>query len=216
MSEMSKKEKEELESGQKEKDEKEEEEDKETTIKVGMLGDSAIGKTSLMIKYVQNKFQDNYLPTLGVNSMKKEIKMKKSKITFNLTDIGGDKEYIKMLPMVCDGADVILFMFDLSKKSTLANIKQWYQQARVLNKKALPFLIGTKYDLFATQSNDQKLATITLARNFAKAMKAALIFTSSSHSINVIKTFKVIIAKLYNISCGVERITQDSEPILEY
>lgn len=55
---------------------------------------------------------------------------------------------MKMLPLVCNEASVILFMFDLTRPATLNSVKEWYKQARQLNKKAAPFLIGTKYDLF--------------------------------------------------------------------
>ena len=53
-----------------------------------------------------------------------------------------------MLPLVCNDAVAILFMFDLTRKSTLNSIKEWYRQGRGFNKTAIPFLVGTKYDHF--------------------------------------------------------------------
>lgn len=47
-----------------------------------------------------------------------------------------------MLPLVCNDAVAILFMFDLSRKSTLNSIKEWYRQARGFNKTAIPFLVS--------------------------------------------------------------------------
>nr|CCA16533.1 septumpromoting GTPbinding protein 1 putative [Albugo laibachii Nc14] len=61
----------------------------------------------------------------------------------------GHREFISMLPLVCNDAVAILFMFDLSRKATLTSIKEWYRQVRSINKNAFPFLVGMKYDVFS-------------------------------------------------------------------
>jgi GTP-binding protein of the ras superfamily involved in termination of M-phase len=58
-------------------------------LKVGMIGDSQIGKTSLMIKYVEGVHDEDYIQTLGVNFMEKTIAIRKSEITFSIWDLGG-------------------------------------------------------------------------------------------------------------------------------
>lgn len=111
-----------------------------------------------------------------------------------------------MLPLVCNDAVAILFMFDLTRKSTLNSIKEWYRQGRGFNKTAIPFLVGTKYDHFVNfpredqeEISNQVFSMILShlswsfmliygqAKRFAKAMRASLIFSSTSHSINVQK-----------------------------
>jgi Gtp-binding protein of the ras superfamily involved in termination of M-phase len=119
-------------------------------IKVGMVGDSQIGKTSLMVKYVEGSFDEDYIQTLGtpplsapvricwrapgVNFMEKTISVRRTTITFSIWDLGGQREFVNMLPLVCNDAVAILFMFDLSRKSTLNSVKEWYRQARGFNK----------------------------------------------------------------------------------
>lgn len=167
-------------------------------IKVGMVGDSQIGKTSLMVKYVEGSFDEDYIqtlgmyslqgvcwsffmfPLLGVNFMEKTISVRRTTITFSIWDLGGQREFVNMLPLVCNDAVAILFMFDLSRKSTLNSVKEWYRQARGFNKvssympsaersyfhplillshimqTAIPFLIGTKFDQFATFPRDEQ------------------------------------------------------------
>jgi GTPase SAR1 family protein len=61
-----------------------------------------------------------------------------------------------MLPLVCNDAVAILFMFDLTRKSTLNSIKEWYRQGRGFNKTAIPFLVGTKYDTFVNFPIDEQ------------------------------------------------------------
>jgi GTP-binding protein of the ras superfamily involved in termination of M-phase len=181
-----------------------------------MIGDSQIGKTSLMVKYIEGSFNEDYIQTLGVNFMEKTISLKKTDITFSIWDLGGQQEYLHMLPLVCNDAIALIFMFDLSRPATLSSVKEWYKQARMLNKTATPFLVGTKYDYFATMSKEEKERITKQARKFAKAMKAPLIFCSASHSINVQKIFKIVLAKVFDLKCNVAKITGMGDPIIEY
>lgn len=125
-------------------------------LKVGMVGDSQIGKTSLMVKYVEGTFDEDYIQTLGewpiirvlglvlhsqlspsasgVNFMEKTISVRRTTITFSIWDLGGQREFVNMLPLVCNDAIALLFMFDLTRKSTLNSVKEWYRQARGFNK----------------------------------------------------------------------------------
>ena len=91
-----------------------------------------------------------------------------------------------------------------------------YKQARLLNKTATPFLIGTKYDYFSSLKAEDKADITSQARRFAKAMKAPLIFCSSSHAINIHKIFKVVLAKVFDLKCSVEQITKVGDPIIEF
>jgi GTP-binding protein of the ras superfamily involved in termination of M-phase len=176
-------------------------------IKVGMVGDAQIGKTSLMVKYVEGSWDEDYIQTLGecgskqfhpttvltweiiigVNFMEKTISIRNTEITFSIWDLGGQREFVNMLPLVCNDAVAILFMFDLTRKSTLNSIKEWYRQGRGFNKTAIPFLVGTKYDHFVNFPREDQEEISLQAKRFAKAMKASLIFSSTSHSINVQK-----------------------------
>lgn len=113
-----------------------------------MVGDAQIGKTSLMVKYVEGSWDEDYIQTLGVNFMEKTISIRNTEITFSIWDLGGQREFVNMLPLVCNDAVAILFMFDLTRKSTLNSIKEWYRQGRGFNKTAIPILVGTKYDHF--------------------------------------------------------------------
>ncbi|CAG8519845.1 2202_t:CDS:2 [Funneliformis caledonium] len=182
----------------------------------GMVGDSQIGKTSLMVKYVEGSFDEDYIQTLGVNFMEKTISIKNTEITFSIWDLGGQREFVNMLPLVCNDAVAILFMFDLSRKSTLNSIKEWYRQARGFNKTAIPFLVGTKYDQFVNFSKEEKEEITKQARRFARAMKAPLIFCSTSHSINVQKIFKIVLSKAFDLRCTIPEIKDIGAPILEY
>ena len=58
-------------------------------LKVGMVGDARVGKTTLMVKYVENKLDEDYIQTLGVNFLEKTVTLRNNDITFSIWDLGG-------------------------------------------------------------------------------------------------------------------------------
>ena len=153
-----------------------------------MVGDAQIGKTSLMVKYVEGSWDEDYIQTLGmisqlqrncllmglgVNFMEKTISIRNTEITFSIWDLGGQREFVNMLPLVCNDAVAILFMFDLTRKSTLNSIKEWYRQGRGFNKTAIPFLVGTKYDHFINfpKEDQEEISTqVQIARPYPRSV----------------------------------------------
>lgn len=79
-----------------------------------------------------------------------------------------------MLPLVCNEASAVLFMFDLTRPSTLNSVKEWFKQARQLNKKALPFLIGTKFDLFMKGEADYQAEVCKLVQTQSQSLLTIL------------------------------------------
>ncbi|KAA8573089.1 hypothetical protein EYC84_003617 [Monilinia fructicola] len=169
-----------------------------------------------MVKYVEGSWDEDYIQTLGVNFMEKTISIRNTEITFSIWDLGGQREFVNMLPLVCNDAVAILFMFDLTRKSTLNSIKEWYRQGRGFNKTAIPFLVGTKYDHFVNFPREDQEEISNQARRFAKAMRASLIFSSTSHSINVQKIFKIVLSKAFDLKCTIPEIENVGEPLLLY
>lgn len=193
-----------------------EEKENKISIKIALVGETQTGKTSLLIKYVENRFDSDHIQTVGMNFMEKEVDAGDVKLNLSIWDLGGQQENVHMLPLVCDGAMAIIFVFDLMRKSTLTAIKEWFKKARQLNKAAVPILVATKFDLFSQQDAETVESITKQARKFAKAMKAPLVFTSSSHSININKLFTVIISRIFDSPCSLEEISNVGEPILEF
>ncbi|KAI8870585.1 small monomeric GTPase [Ramicandelaber brevisporus] len=185
-------------------------------LKVSLIGDQDIGKTCLMIKYVDGEFTPGYVPTLGVNFMDKTIHLRQHPITFTVWDLGGQREFVSMLPLVCSDAIAMLFMFDLSNPSSLNSIREWYRQARGFNRTAIPLLVGTKYDEYTRLTVEDQDEISRQAKKYAKAMNASLVFCSSASSINIQAIFKIIVAKAFNLDCRLKEITEDGEPLLMY
>jgi len=185
-------------------------------VKVGLIGDAQIGKTSLMVRYCDGSFDEDYIQTLGVNFLEKTIAIRNTELTFSIWDLGGQREFINMLPIVCNEATAIIFMFDLTRKATLNSVRNWYRQARGFNKTAVPLLVGTKFDLFYEMSDDEQFEISEQAKKYAKAMRAPLVFCSTSQGINIAKIFKIIIGKAFDLRLKMPELIQNGEPLVIY
>jgi len=184
------------------------------TIKIGMIGEAQVGKTCLMIKYIEDKFGESHFE--GVNFMEKTIKLRNVAVVLSIWDLGKKHEYRTLMPLLCKNSKALLFVFDLTRKKSLSMIREWYKRARKEYKTAIPFLVGTKYDLFVKKDEKFRVGVTTQARKFAKAMRAVLIYCSSSHSINIKIIFKLILARVLKLRPTIEEVTKDSEPLVEY
>lgn len=189
---------------------------KEIMVKIGMLGEVQVGKTSLMVKYVENKFDEDYLMTLGVNFLEKKLSIKRNPVKVMIWDLAGQRDFMSMLDLVCSESVALLFVFDLTRKQTLQAVKEWYLQSRKHNKKATPFLIGSKYDKFIELPENEQASITRLARKYADKMKAPLIFSSSAVGINVKKLFKLILCKIFDLKPNMKQLTNIGEPIFEW
>ncbi|KAL5972723.1 hypothetical protein ACLOJK_039528 [Asimina triloba] len=185
-------------------------------LKISLLGDCQIGKTSFMAKYVGDEEEQRSLQMSGLNLMDKTLVLKGARIGFSIWDVGGDNRCLDHLPIACKDAAAILIMFDLTSRCTLNSVIGWYQQARKWNQTAIPVLIGTKFDDFVRLPPDLQWAIVSQARAYARAMKATLFFSSTIHNINVNKIFKFITAKFFNLPWNLERNLTAGEPIIDF
>ncbi|KAJ0046361.1 hypothetical protein Pint_04200 [Pistacia integerrima] len=185
------------------------------SLKISLLGDCQIGKTSFVIKYVGDE-QEKCLQMAGLNLINKTLMVQGARIAFSIWDVGGDSSSHDHVPIACKDAVAILFMFDLTSRCTLNSVVEWYNEARKWNQTAIPIIIGTKFDDFVRLPPDLQWTIVTQARAYARAMKATLFFSSATHNINVNKIFKFIMAKLFNLPWTVERNLTIGEPIIDF
>ncbi|CAI8586832.1 unnamed protein product [Vicia faba] len=185
-------------------------------LKISLLGDCHIGKTTFLIKYVGNEVEKRSLQMEGLNLMDKTLSVQGARISFCIWDVAGDKKSLDQIPMACKDAVAVLIMFDLTSRCTLNSVVGWYSEARKWNQTAIPILIGTKFDDFVRLPPDLQWTIVTQARAYARAMKATLFFSSATHNINVNKIFKFIMAKLFNLPWTIERNLKVGEPIIDF
>jgi small GTP-binding protein len=115
--------------------------------KVILLGHFGVGKTSLVRRFVHEKFSDEYLTTIGVKVDKKEIEIGDRLLSMIIWDIEGGAVQSKLPQSYFLGAHGIIYVFDLLRPSTYASIEEELQYFRNLLPKASVQIIGNKIDL---------------------------------------------------------------------
>ena len=117
-------------------------------LKLLLLGEADIGKTSVMERYVNNCFK-NYLPTIGLDIRKKFLEINKCDIDVTINDTPGQERFRSLTKMLYKGADGILLGFDLTNKHTFETINYWFEQIEQNKNKDFPVnlvLFGNKCD----------------------------------------------------------------------
>lgn len=117
------------------------------TFKILLLGDGAVGKTSLVNRFVNDKFTNQYLHTIGMQPSSKYLTIGSKNICFSIFDIAGEQSFKRLREMFYKGARGALITFDLTKKSSFNNVQSWYKEAKSKSKGTLFILVGNKNDL---------------------------------------------------------------------
>lgn len=124
-------------------------------FKIITLGSPAVGKTSLIRRFADNKFDADYKTTLGVDITTKNINIGGMKICMLIVDPGGQDFFGKLRPVYYQGAQGAVFLFDLTRRSTFTDLPNWRVEFQSAVKKDVPIaLVGNKCDLKAKISEE--------------------------------------------------------------
>ncbi|MFX1313826.1 MAG: Rab family GTPase [Promethearchaeota archaeon] len=166
----------------------------ESIYKVIVIGDPAVGKTSLLTKFATNKFEEKYLPTVGVNILKEVINFEEQ-IVVNLMfwDVAGQPQFYMLHRPYFNGADAMILVFDITRSSTFSNINNWYSTAVKYGLSGIPrILIGNKIDL-----KDDRKIIMPMAEHLSEKLDAPYFETSALTGDNVKLIFHKIAELVY-------------------
>ncbi len=170
--------------------------DKYIVLKIALLGDSAVGKTSLVDMYTQHRFKEDYKPTLGVSICVKELDIEElnSEVRLVIWDIAGQIKYDMSRKMFFHGVVGAFLVYDTTRHSTFSNIEsKWLKDLNEYGEKELAYiLIGNKIDL-----QDSRAVIYEEGRNLADKINASdFIETSAKFGQNVEKAFEKLVFQI--------------------
>ncbi len=144
-------------------------------LKIIVIGQPAVGKTSLVRKFVSGEFNKDYRSTIGTNIYIKDVVLEDGrKVILNIWDIAGQERWIRMRNRYYNGTQGAVIVGDLSRKRTFENIEKfWYPDLKVHNLLIPIILIGNKHDLEAEISNQE-------VEDLKRRIKAELFITTSA------------------------------------
>ncbi len=124
--------------------------------KICVVGDGGVGKTSMVLRYCENSFKENYIMTIGSNFSTKQINLDKYPnylIRLQLWDLAGQKHFSFVRPPFYRGSSATIYTFDLTRRSSFQNILNWKAEVeKVIGDGKPSILVGNKTDL-AEQGN---------------------------------------------------------------
>ncbi|KAK6356336.1 hypothetical protein TWF718_000697 [Orbilia javanica] len=119
-----------------------------SSVKLVLLGEAAVGKSSLVLRFVNDDFQENREPTIGAAFLTQKCNLPSRTIKFEIWDTAGQERFASLAPMYYRNAQSALVVYDLTKASSLAKAKHWVAE---LQRQASPgiviALVGNKLDL---------------------------------------------------------------------
>ena len=176
-------------------------------IKLITLGNSTVGKSSFMIKYIDNSFTFNYTTTLGVDFKQKKIKLKNGKdVRLRIFDTAGQERYRALTKMFYKDANAAVLVYDITRKDSFEEIQNyWSNQIKESSPPGIILAVAAnKSDLIDHEAVDEEQA-----RKFAEDLGAIFVSTTATQ-IDPVNDLFIQIAKKYTGSNEI-KIKEDDD-----
>ncbi|KAF2806553.1 ras-related protein-like protein [Mytilinidion resinicola] len=168
---------------------------KKVLLKVIILGDSGVGKTSLMNQYVNKKFSASYKATIGADFLTKEVVMDDDRVvTLQLWDTAGQERFQSLGVAFYRGADCCVLVYDVNNSKSFETLESWRDeflvQASPMDPESFPFVvIGNKVDV----EESRRMISSKRAMTFCQSKGGLSYFeTSAKEALNVEEAFSAI------------------------
>ena len=170
-------------------------------LKVILLGEASVGKTSLINVFSKKPFEDDIPNTISASCFNREIETKKGKFIIRIWDTAGQEKFRSLNKIFIKDSNIVLFVYDISKNKTFEQLNYWhkYTEDCLGENAALYGVVGNKIDLFDKEeelkekNKDIEYVDVNNAKEFANRIKAK--FCEASAKTNI-ESFSQIIIEL--------------------
>ena len=177
------------------------------SFKILLLGDSTVGKTAFILRFCEDKFEEDSLTTIGLDQKNKFVKRGDKRLELHIWDTAGQERFRSIAKNCYKGADGIILMYDISKYETFKHIKTWINNIKEsidIDKIAL-IVVGNKCDLPDSEKNVDQDSK----QNFENTSKMKIIEASAKDNINVNESFISLIDKMLELGLGKKKGSDD-------
>ena len=187
----------------------------EEALKIVLIGESSVGKTSIITQFIENTFQDKLQSTVGGTFNSKVIRCEDidKLLKLDIWDTAGQERYRSVTKMFYKDADVALLVYDITNKKSFEELKNyWVNQVLESSiKKTLLCIIANKSDLINLEQVDEGEA-----RNYAETINALYFVVSAKDSTSINEMFKEIGKKYSGANnVNIEDAVDDDENMFE-
>ena len=161
----------------------------DTILKIVIIGDSGVGKTNLVSRYLHNTFKEDTKATIGVEFGEKPYTFNGSKIKAQIWDTAGQERYRSIATLYYKGAKGNVVVYDVTQRTSFENVEKWINQTKQHTDPNISLiLVANKIDLV-----DNREVTKEEGEEKAKTLGIPYLETSAKDSINVDKAFNSLI-----------------------
>ena len=187
-----------------------EDEEYEMMFKVVLVGDSFVGKTNIMSKYLKNEFHDDSKATVGVEFGSKQFIIEGHTIKAQIWDTAGQERYKAITSAYYKGAKGAFIVYDITRKNSFESVEKWVSDVTaVADKKITVVLIGNKCDL-----EDQRQVTKEQGEEKSSKLEIAFLETSAFSGENLEKAFEMMMNEIYK-KCHEEMLAEGDVDIID-
>lgn len=161
-------------------------------FKVVLLGESAVGKSSLVLRFVKREFHEFQESTIGAAFLTQTVQIDDTTVKFEIWDTAGQERYHSLAPMYYRGAQAALIVYDITSKDSFTNAQKWVRELqRQANANIVIALVGNKLDLASKRAVEN-----SEAKEYADENNLLFMETSAKTAINVVEVFTAIATRL--------------------
>ena len=165
----------------------------EYKFKIIIVGDSGVGKTNLVKRFIQNTFSSNTLATVGVEFFSNNYYINDKLFKIEMWDTAGQERYKSITSAYYKGAMGALLVYDVTNQITFNNIERWYNEIKDFSSKDIQIImIGNKTDL-----KDKIVISTEMSQNKAADLEIPVVETSALNASNVKEAFHLLIKEIY-------------------
>ena len=164
----------------------------EQLIKIIVVGDSGVGKSTMLMRFEKNIFDELFIPTVGIDFLIKKIQVNDKLYKLHLWDMAGQERYKSIVNTYYRNGQGIILAFDIANMSSFENLQNWIDSINKYSPaNSVLFIVGTKSDL----END-RIVTHEEAKKFANSLNIEYYEVSSKNEYDIEGVFMDIIKKI--------------------
>ncbi|CAF0712282.1 unnamed protein product [Brachionus calyciflorus] len=166
-------------------------------FRVIVIGDSGVGKTNLLLRFIKNEFEFETHPTIGIDFSTKTVHIDSQCIKAQIWDTAGQDRFRSISTAFYRGSVAALLVYDITNENTFKNLEKWMDDVRkYADPEIVITLVGNKCDM-----ESARRVKLTAAKEFAEKNNMSFIETSAMDSINVEEAFMNVIKDVYYRYC---------------
>jgi len=153
--------------------------------KIVLLGDTGVGKTSLVLRYVEQRFNPVSTPTIGASFLTKTIWVNENRVKLQIWDTAGQERFRSLAPMYYRGASAALLIYDVSSEDSFQKVKEWVKELRTnVFEDIILAIVGNQIDKPVPRKVDTAQAL-----EYARSIGAHCFETSAKKNIGIEEMF---------------------------